>query len=543
MFLGGGGSGKSSVLDGLMKVPFRKSENVITKAKELEEFISLKETNDSLTVWDCSGKSVFLDVLSAFFTVRTMFLIAFDASKILSEEKLSIPHIRLMIQWMQFVYASLVSAKDHAFTKIMMIGSRGDKMRPETHQIVVEVLKRSYENEAFKDIILSGPLIIDNTTAGSKEEDPGYGKILEAVHSFAACSHLKVNTPESWIRFQAILKDRTRKEHASCMLSFDLVVSIAESCNIPNESVPSMLSFYHELGVFLYYAEVDLLKDTVFIDPQWLFQQLCKLMMPRFFEITIEDDYIKNLEDYGLLQLTSELERNISKVCGLNPICLVALLEHFHLATKVTELEYPDGYKDTKGDSYFVPSTLKSYEHDMPEQTLSSYQSAAALHIAFKMGSVPPGFFVRLAAQMTTKYKPLFGHVYCNRIMFGCGNRDIVTISESASLQSIQVDFVEIVEREQSQKHDFASSCLSFRNELYGMCINILRQLPLFFAFLCKKNEHFIDLEMVEQEENISSKHQTSPMLCTRCIEPLEMKPEHKYWLPTQVSYIYRMCS
>ena len=545
-------------------------EMVSSKAQQLEEHMSSGKS-DVLHVWDCGGQPVFLDILSAFITARTMFLLLFDASKnlfcnevretgirvggsLIPGRKLSISRIQLMIQWMQLIYASLVlkyqDQQDYPYPRILMIGSHGDKIEVSKQKEIQESLEAEYGNEAFNRIILCEPLIIDNTTAGKEEEDPGYGKIREEVHQFA--TELTVETPHAWVVFRKVLKDTVagRKGNAKYMLSLNEVVTIASKCHISNESVVGMLEFYHELGVFLHYAKIDLLKDRVFIDPQWLFQQLCKLLMPKCYgsKLQIPIAHTNNLRKFGILQLTPNLDRTISKACGLGPKELVTLLEHFDLAQKVEEC--PRVLKYITGDRYFIPCMLEMCPNSATELTIqntATQQVAARLHIVFEMGYVPPGFFVRLIAQMTTKFALMFDSgVYRDRIVFRLSPNNTVTLSEPSSLRSIQVDFVKFTQRKLSQ-HVLTEECLSFRDALYDMCVKVLCWLPQIkplFAFSCTKDEHFIDLEMKMVDGCVSSeKNQKSLMCCEECLDVLEMKLEHKYWLPSydQVCLNHRM--
>ena len=409
------------------------------------------------------------------------------------------------------------------------------------------VYRQSVRRKLSAILFLGEPLIIGNTTAGKDEEDPGYGIIRREVHKFA--TELTVETPHAWIVFRTVLKDTVagRKGNAKYMLSLNEVITIAKSCNIPSESVNGMLGFYHELGVFLHYAKIDLLKDRVFIDPQW---QLCKLLMPECYgsELQIPIAHTNNLKQYGILQLTPILDRTISKACGLSPKELVTLLEHFDLAQKVEEC--PDAFDLITGERYFIPCMLEMRPCSTIEPTVkntATQQVAATLHIFFKMGYVPPGFFVRLIAQMATKFEPMFDSgVYRDRIMFGLSSNNTVTLSEPSSLRSIQVDFVKFTQRK-LVKHVLAKECLSFRDALYDMSVKVLCWLPQIkplFAFSCMKDEHFIDLEMKMVDGYVSSeKNQGSLMLCKKCPEVLEMKPEHKYWLPPhdQVCLNHRM--
>ena len=330
------------------------------------------------------------------------------------------------------------------------------------------------------------------------------------------------------------------------MLSFNEVVTIANSCNIPSKSVSGMLKFYHELGVFLHYAKIDQLKDKVFINPQWLFQQLCRLLMPECYgsKLPIPISYTNNLKKYGILQLTKNLDRIISKACGLSPKELVTLLEHFNLAQRVKEC--PQVFKLIAGDRFFIPCMLEMHPSlgtELTMQNTNTQQVAATLHIAFEMGYVPPGFFVRLIAHMTTKFEPMFDSgVYRDRIMFRLSPNTTVTLSEPSSLCSIEVGFVKFSQHKLS-KHVLTEECLSFRDALYDMSVKVLCWLPQIqplFAFFCKKKKHFVDLKMKMVDGSVSSeKHQESFMFCEKCTEVLEMKPEHKYWLHIQVCRMY----
>ena len=508
---------------------------------------------------------MFLDIISAFLTVRTMFLLVFDGSLDLQRtctshwrhngvkiqgRKQNISTLQLMIQWMQLIYASLVAKPSQQSLqsicpRILMVGSHGDKIDESKK---TNVLKQLTCTSAPFNAIVIDKLIVDNTKAGrGKDEDPGYRKIRKSVHEFA--ESLTVETPLAWIQFRKVLiKTATEQKKQKPILSYHEVVTVAETCNIPETKVASVLYFYHELGVFLHYNDIKSLSNTIFLEPRWLFQQLCKLLMPQYYhsELQIPISWREDLENYGIL--TRPFYQKISCGCGLEPEALVELLDNFDLAKKITKC--PEKFQHIAGDKYFIPCMLNmkpSLGSDPTEhQSPSSSRKAATLHIVFKMGFVPPGFFVRLAAQMTTKLEPLFdGHVYRDSITFEYGEYDIVTISEPPSLRSIQVDVAEIAKRKKA-RCTFADSCLSFRNELYKMSINVLcwlQSIELYFAFVCEKDsENFIDLKMKKLGERVvSEKHQESPMYCKKCHKELEMAQEHKYWLPAppQVSMSY----
>jgi len=81
-------------------------------------------------VWDCGGQTVFLDVLPAFVTSRTMFLLFFDArqdllgkcktlsykkGKVLSTSEHSFTVLNLLCQWMASIHAMCTKKSEEAY--------------------------------------------------------------------------------------------------------------------------------------------------------------------------------------------------------------------------------------------------------------------------------------------------------------------------------------------------------------------------------------------------------------------------------------------
>ena len=103
-----------------------------------------------LYLWDCGSQPMFLEVLPAFLTSRTMFLLVFDASKSLKErmpllhydEGQRIHHgltntttLQLMEKWMTNIHAYLVKVNKKGvaeeYPQINVIGTRGDLLSSE----------------------------------------------------------------------------------------------------------------------------------------------------------------------------------------------------------------------------------------------------------------------------------------------------------------------------------------------------------------------------------------------------------------------------
>ena len=319
------------------------------------------------------------------------------------------------------------------------------------------------------------------------------------------------------------------------ILSYKQIVPIAKECGIPESVVPSVLHFYHEMGVFLHYISIKSLSQTVIVEPQWLIHQLCKLLMPEWY--SCRPDGTKNLwqylHKYGIL--VEPLYCKLWGDCGLTEgaQALVDLLDHFDLAKKI--MSVPREVRHF-GQNYFIPCMLKKVSQEdiqaMKEEHIQyTNEQAATLHIRFTTKYVPPGFFVRLATHLTKskKCRPLFeSGTYRNCISFYYSEIDRVIISESISGLSIQADMMRVGKRT-PLLNPLSDSCLAFRNELSTICSDVLhwlRSVEFDFAFKCScsttNDEHFAVIN--------GKMHQSSHVTCCEggvC----EIKSEHMHLL------------
>ena len=521
-----------------------------------------------MRVWDCGGQQVFLDILSAFLTPRTMFIQVFNASQPLNSKYLeswrhkgrtypgkeqSITILKLMMQWMQLIHASLVEKKEGTpaneasrdgatasneqgsgllpkWPKIMIVGTHGDQLELEDKREVLNRLESSCEGKAFNDIVIDR-LVVDNTTAGQgKKEDPGYQTIRKKISKFA--NSLSIPTPIAWVSFRKVLQ---KSVGSTPILHYEQIIPIAEECGIPKSVVPSLLHFYHEMGVFLHYTSIKSLSTTVIIDPQWLIKKLCKILMPEWYLNRPEGTkhLWRFLEKYGIL--VEPLYHELWDDCGLRggAQAIVDLLDHFDLAKMITSV--PREVQRQQGKKYFIPCMLKNVSQEdvqakKREQSQFVLKEAATLHIKFNTEYVPPGFFVRLAAHLTESQKCtllLEGGIHHNFINFRYNEIDRVTISDSISGASIQVDITRIDKRRPGVNL-FDESCHAFLKELSTICNEVLRWMPSIeydFAFKCScfaaNDEHFAFITDAKPRSNV--------YCCKAGV--FEIKSEHKYWL------------
>ena len=367
-------------------------------------------------VWDCGGQPVFLDVLPAFLTSRTMFLLFFDArpnlldkcsslsyraGRVVSKSEQNFTTLQLLTQWMASIHAMYIRKDTSEDPNLEASTTTSEGKRPDTQgrktqtsdhahdhkgpqtagnqhsfgeniipkfpriipvgthgdevqekEKILSTLLSHCEGKAYAPLLLDG-VIVDNTTAGHGKEREDKGfKYIREQVHQLTSEHLKVRTPIAWVLFRKVLQ-KVAKDNP--IASYRQAVAVGLACGIAEDVVPSVLHFYHELAVFLHYIQIRSLSDQVIADPQWLVKQLGRLLAPKGLEQNVSNQLLwKPLHEKGIL--IQPLYEEVWKKSILKPQSLADLLEHFLLAAPIDPLI---AVSEIPGRKYFVPSVLQ----------------------------------------------------------------------------------------------------------------------------------------------------------------------------------------
>ena len=375
-----------------------------------------------LNLWDSGGQLVFMNVLPAFLTKRTLFMLVFDASKnleaklqfearhageIVHTEDYQLNSIELLLQWMASIDAHLSLRKPDAtvdpYPRVMLIGTHLDQLVRKGHnpakvtKTILDSLHSQYKDKTYADLLMPSPgYIVDNTTAGQDKEDPAFQTIRECVHAFAT-ANFTVPTPMTWVLFRKVMQTISQANNKP-ILRYSEVVAVAEACSVPTSAIPSVLNFYHELGVFLYYSNIPSLREVVIATPQWLVDHIAKLLVPHGLEDHSRERLWKLFRQSGIL--TKILYTEILKDSVMDPQGVLDLLEYFLLAVPI-ETTCEHSYV---GNEYFVPCMLDACSDSIPghspSQPSTNVHTAKPMHLIFNTRYIPPGFYVRLLASI-----------------------------------------------------------------------------------------------------------------------------------------------
>ena len=505
------------------------------------------EVEARLHVWDCGGQPVFLDVLPAFMTSRTLFMLFFNASNnlqgncknvinkqghtVLSGER-NITQLDLMLQWMASIHATLADKTTNGripkYPRIIPIGTHGDDPTVAgTKGEILADLSSHFKGKAFASLVWNG-VVVDNTTAGQEmNEDPAYEYIRRQVCEYVKSS-LTVRTPVAWVLFRKILQ---KIAEDSPVLSYGQAAVVGNICGIPPHAIPSVLIFYHELGVVLYYAFIESLNNHIIANPQWLIQQLGKLLALEGLECVPNQPMWSLLREKGILvQHLYELVWQNSEV---KPEALVDLLEHFLLAAPINTQSQIHTFP---GREYFVPCMLEFYSEDEnSHQSEVIVKKASSLHLLFSTQYVPPGFFTRLATAMTKDPKCRLAFrrgIFRNRITVSYGEVakiDEITITEHSS--SIEIGVARITPRKVHHP-TFQNACQEILKLIQSCSADVrhwLISIDVSTAFKCDycSQTNALPLQFMPIPQSATTR---STLQCDQC-GCHDATPKQQYWL------------
>ena len=470
----------------------------VTLQGSKQRSLSTADQQVFLHLWDCGGLPAFLDVLPAFISSQTVFLLVFNVSENIDVDQrwflsnfTMVTTLSLLHKWMALIHTRFGGAQHGIlpvnYPRVFLVGTHADQIAPgkpheEQKRLAFEVFDKlfaSIKGKEYADMVLGG-IVVDNTTAGlDPQADSGYDKLREIIYSFVH-DKLTIETPVSWIHFRKVLQLYIKKQKP--VIQLDEVYSIAAQCHVPHDDVPSALLFYHGLGVFLFYPDIESLKSVVFLEPRWLVDQLGKLFASWKGQAK-DKDLWDTLTHHGILvePLYKAVLGHVHKH-NLTRAALIGMLEHLLLAAPIgnTGLYTRSG----KVKEYFLPHNILQYYRNKRRAFSSSFaacaemqysylKKAALIHLIFSSGYVPPGYYVRLATSLSSKQgvMVLFHPIYRDQITMDIGV-DRLTITE-------HIDTVELqYSRQTAIIEPFRESCRRLLMLLEECFSEVHQQLP-----------------------------------------------------------------
>jgi GTPase SAR1 family protein len=478
------------------------------------------ESKFVISVFDFGGQSVF-NVIHPFFLTRFgVYVITFNMEWLSSSTDPAIRDecIRYMSFWLNSVIIHTQTEKGE-IAPIIFVGTRKDLIKtPAEHQAISTELYNIFSNS------LAWSYVVENNGAEGPfgkadlcffpvnnklgNQDPTVQKLLVLVEeTIDKSSYVHVERPLSW--FQVL--DNFKSKNVP-YLEYSEVESIVVSCNIPKDRVPTLLRFFHEMGILMWHDE-DTLRDIIVFDPIEYFVKPATIIICKHNPDKVDGIY-HSMEIHRKVkkQFPKEFREMIQHGIVSEPLLLALLEDHSGNIKYIKQLmlkygllvplilsqsedyDYegmPDNRKDEEEESLFLAPALLPDNENNQNSVLSSSNPSHSFSFIFtpskdltqmptitlddcsKMGFLPSGLFEKLITKALTWSMNTSNYVsrgnlyncYKNYAELAFGNQRFLMVADySHHMITIHVvdgnNPVSIHDRLRDQIQEIISECL-----------------------------------------------------------------------------------
>ena len=356
-------------------------------------------------------------------------------------------------------------------------------------------------------------------------------EIRTAIESMSKMNISK-EVPISWLLFQYEIKLRYVPWiwRSECE-------QIAEKCFIDKSDVDVVLQFFHELGILLYYQDKEknnekekMLSRVIFSDPQWLFDELTKLIKVKYKSSCKAAEKIN--KGFFLKEFLKEIygEEFHRRTGGL--------LHYENIINVFVHLNIMARLPDTT-EQYFMPALLNPFSNDISIDAAFGTQVLTTLYVKFRNGYFPRGIFCCLIALFIKKYenwKLRPNAAYKDLIVFQIDSKKEYVIL----FDKIHYISVEIHHKEKLLQNNHQVICHTLYKNLKEVCNTINLNGDFMFGFLCKEPN-------CEKIAYIQMQYPCCPktLLCSACEHKSTMTDDQLEWFvpPEVMDIIYKVSS
>ena len=523
-------------------------EDQVSKSRVQNQFI----TSDTLIAcYDSGGQPEFYDVMPAMTTITTGNIMVLDMSKNLHLQ-LDSEYFKQGELWrssdtkthyttVQLLKTAVASIQSHAThytsrsatnscsktrqllvvgTHIDLCGDTEDQVYEQLHKIEkiicddvlqdcspISIIQRQ-KGKNTKIIHSIANKSDKDSDEVAKEREEAAQEIRTAIENMSSNDDVSKEIPISWLLFQYEIK----LQSTPCILRNDCD-EIANRCYIDEADIDDVLSFFHELGILLYYKQVKKLEHVVFSDPQWLLNQLTKI-----FELKYDPSYKaeKSIKK-GIFrkEFLAEIFGKEFESKMLHYEDLLGLYVHLNIMASLSETE----------EQYFVPALLNPAPIDIPLDKEFGSKISSTLYIRFQDRFFPRGVFcclVALSVQKNKTWKLQTTTAYKDVVVFQIeNNREYLILFDK-----INYILVEIHHKEDLLPSNHQVLCYKLHENLIEVCSKIHLNGDFNFGFLCEK------CESGESFSSVQEQHPYYPetLLCALCQHNPKMTYDQLIW-------------
>ncbi len=236
LIVGEGFVGKTTVMHRLVYNEYNR-EITSTEGIEIKRLnLKIEEIDDfKINIWDFGGQEIYHATHQFFITKRSLYILIWDATK---ED-----HYSSFDYWLNII--KLLSSSSPVI-------------------IVQNKIDNRIKNLDEQSLIQTFPNIVGFYNVSAKTND-GFSKLIEGIkNEVFKLEHIGDSLPKAWGDIRQELESLKNN-----YIQLTDYYKICEKYNLNEESAMFLSQYYHDLGVFLHFQNNHILKEILFLKPEW----------------------------------------------------------------------------------------------------------------------------------------------------------------------------------------------------------------------------------------------------------------------------------
>jgi len=350
-------------------------QKAVKEVKEILATEDVKEDEAKIIVFDIGGQEVYYDIHFLFLAVEDIALLVFKAPLGLhtqitprthaecTKKKITIRGMKTNLKTIELLLHSVYNRGEEApegsisprVPVVLMIGAHAEDVSIEDQQKMITDIREYFHGTPLLEHLPRSQedcfYFIGNSKPDQKVLNHLRSTILKAVQWV-----ISIPRPISYLSFEEEVLDlkEVRMTRAKA-------VEIAKKAGILENKVDALLNHYTNKGILLYFPEIKLLKNEVFLQPDEVSNLVCTIITtidhkPDTGRLQQSYDRYKKhalLEDPLLNFMLSKCKRSEDKQV------ILGLLDRFSLAAEVPpDTKFTDEKCSSDCKVYMIPSLL-----------------------------------------------------------------------------------------------------------------------------------------------------------------------------------------
>ncbi|XP_071952913.1 uncharacterized protein [Antedon mediterranea] len=418
---------------------------MLKKLESGQEVIEVSKTEQQeimMSIWDFAGQSVYYTTHQVFLTTRAIYIIVFNLTHDLNSQaivqvrrgeghsniewkKSELTNIDFINFWINSIHTHTAESGASApydnndpynttslSPSVFLVGTHRASLSDDK-ETQWKIVKEKFKviAESFRDKVYRGHFVgqfyaVENNI--DDEEDEQVKLLRKHIVSIASKErYMGEHMPVSWLQFEQQVAEMIAR--GINFIPIDQGKDICSRFGI-EEDLHSMLHFYHDLGVIIYYGQSgavdESLRNTIILKPQWLIDVFKGVITTK----DIDGQWERFAEAWHRLDKEGILEDSLINHMWCTIIAqkptLIGLMSKFDL---LCERIKPKTLKSTDKweKSYFVPSRLKDSVD--PNDVYEPSNKDIVFYITFG-GFLPDGLFQRIMTRAVRWSQEQGGH-------------------------------------------------------------------------------------------------------------------------------------